>query len=109
MRGQQAERRLVRFHPRRRVVLTLAVAAAVCLILTLFVGRQLEIGRRRRSLLDLEQAQASASTEQTALREQLGMADDLETLEMLARERLGLVMPGEEKVIFVQESGEEGK
>ena len=109
MRGQQAERRRARFRLDRRIVLALAVAAVVCLVLTLFVGRQLEIGRRRRSLLDLGQARVAASTEQSDLRQQLGMADDLEIIEMLARERLGLVMPGEEKVIFVQESVEEEK
>jgi cell division protein FtsB len=106
MREHRTRRPHARFHPDRRFVLAVVVAAVACLVLIVFVGRQLEIGRRRQRLGELVQAQVAASTEQDALRQQLGLVDDRETIEMLARERLGLVMPGEEKVIFVQESGE---
>lgn len=103
MREQRKGRLRARVHPNRRLVLAVIVVAVACLVLIVFVGRQLEIGRRRHRLLGLERAQAEASMEQDALRQRLALADDLETIEMLARERLGLVMPGEEKVIFVEE------
>jgi len=41
--------------------------------------------------------------EQQALRERLAAKDDPEIIEDHARDRLGLVMPGEEKIIFDRE------
>jgi len=68
-------------------------------------------GRKRakpielRDLDDLNVAQAGALGEQAALRERLGQKDNPQAIEDEARERLGWVMRGEEKVVFV--GGEE--
>jgi len=86
----------------RRLFLVLVVVV-VSLLLSLFIGRHLEIKRFRRELVELHQAKDAASAEQEALRERLASADDPTAVESLAREKLGLVMPGEEKVIFVEE------
>ena len=91
----------VRLSPRLWLALALLVVSA--LIVTLFVSRQLEIARRERRLDQLELAQIEASQTQLELRDRLASADDPVAIEQAARERLGLVMPGEIKVIFVEE------
>ena len=83
--------------------IALAAVLAVSLLLILFVSRQLEIERRIEWLAELERGRAAAGEEQEQLRGLLVKGDDLERIEQLARERLGLVMPGEEKVIFIEE------
>ncbi|MGB2983831.1 MAG: septum formation initiator family protein [Candidatus Bipolaricaulia bacterium] len=103
MRGARGDRLIVRFRPTRRTVLVTAAVALACLLAVLFVGRQLEVGRREGELGDLALAQAAALIEQDALRTRLEQRDDMEAVEALAREKLGLVMPGEEKAIFVEE------
>jgi len=103
MRGHRGNRLWTRLRPNRGFVLGFCLFAVVSLLAGLFIGRQLEIARRHRSLEDLTAARAIALDEQGALRDRLERRDDLETIETLARERLGLVLPGEEKVIFVEE------
>jgi cell division protein FtsB len=93
----------VRIRLSRRLAIPLAAIICSALLLTLFVGRELRIAEKRRHLAELASAQAVASEEQTDLRERLAAADDPSIIEDVARDRLGLVMPGEEKVIFVQE------
>lgn len=56
----------------------------------------MELGRIRTE-------QQVALVEQALLRETLASKDDPEVIEDHARDRLGLVMPGEEKVIFDRE------
>ena len=83
-----------------------AFSAVGCLVLLLFVLQALEIRSLRRELQDLHVAQEQALIEQAALRERLAEKDDLEAIEEEARERLGWVTRGEEKVIFIGEEGE---
>lgn len=95
--------------PRRtnRAVVYLVVFSAVgCLVLSLFILHALEIRSLRRQLQDLRAAQQQALLEQSALRERLAEKDDPEAIEEEARARLGWVMRGEEKVIFIGEEGE---
>ena len=87
----------------RRLFLALVLVGGAALLLSLFIGRQLEIAHLQQELAGLRQAEAVASSEQATLRERLASADDPAAVESLARQRLGLVMPGEEKVIFVEE------
>ncbi|MCK4571109.1 hypothetical protein KAT84_04065 [Candidatus Bipolaricaulota bacterium] len=54
------------------------------------------------SLLGYEQA----LVERQDLESQLALKDDLASIEDAARERLGWVMPGEERVIFVDRTEE---
>lgn len=104
MRGQRGDRLWTRLRPSRGFVFGAGVLGAVSLLAGLFIGRQLEIERRLEELDRLTTGQAVALEDQSALRDRLERRDDLETIETLARERLGLVLPGEEKVIFVEES-----
>ena len=101
MRDRRRGESRVRLSPRLWLALALLVVSA--LIVTLFVSRQLEIARRERRLDQLELAQIEASQAQLELRDRLASADDPVAIEQAARERLGLVMPGEIKVIFVEE------
>jgi cell division protein FtsB len=100
-RRRDSSRLRLNLHP--RVGLILAVLAACALLLVVFVGRQAVIGRRNARLADLERKQSEAEEERAALQDRLAAGEDLAQIERLARERLGLVMPGEEKVIFVEE------
>ena len=92
-----------RVHLSPRFWLTLSLLVACALIVALFVSRQVEIARRQHRLDQLELAQVQASEEQKELRDRLASADDPAAIEQVARERLGLVMPGEVKVIFIEE------
>jgi len=83
--------------------LAFAVAASICFLAFVFISRQIEIGRRGRLVVELAEARETALVDQTALREQLASADDLDAIELEARVRLGLVLPGEMKVVFVEE------
>jgi cell division protein FtsB len=103
MREQRRDRRFARLRLSRRTVLGVTIVALGGLLLALFGGRQMEIAGRQRTLRELEATHVIALHEQDALRARLAEADDDEIVEALARERLGLVMPGEEKAIFVEE------
>jgi len=83
--------------------LALAAIATICFIAFVFISRQVEIARRNRRIGDLTSAHVIALDEQSALREQLASADDLDAIELEARKRLGLVLPGEVKIVFVEE------
>jgi len=103
MKRNRGDRLFARLLPRRRAVVGAVAAAFVLLLVAVFVGRQVEIARRARDLRASEEARAIAISEQEVLRARLAEKDDAAAVEAVARERLGLVMPGEEKVIFVEE------
>ena len=103
MRRKRGERLFARVLPKRRAVLGAVAAAFVLLLVAVFVGRQVEIARRAHDLRAIKEARTIALHEQKALRTRLTEQDDAAAVEAVARERLGLVMPGEEKVIFVEE------
>jgi len=83
-----------------------AFSALGCLVVSLFILQALEIRSLRRELQDLQAAQEQALIERAALRERLAEKDDPEAIEEEARERLGWVTRGEEKVIFIGEEEE---
>jgi len=85
----------------RRVILFVVFLSAGGLILSWFLFQTFEIRSLRRELRALGEAQAEALHAQELLRARLAEADDLEAIETEARARLGWVMQGEEKVIFV--------
>jgi len=104
MRGRQREGSRARVLPSRPLAVGLCTIVGIALLLTLFISRELQIKGRRRHLDALTAAQAAASEEQIDLRDRLAAGDDPSVIEDVARERLGLVMPGEEKVIFIRET-----
>lgn len=79
-----------------------AVAALLSLV-GLYISRTLRIADLRAELAALGAAEAQAEIHQDALRAQLLTVNDSEVVETAARSLLGLVYPGEEKVIFVYE------
>jgi len=87
---------------RRWVALGLGVAVA-SLLLAVFLTRGLGIIHLRRDLVRLEVAAREAGAEQKSLRAELASSSQAKVMEDQAREKLGLIKPGEEKVIFVEE------
>ena len=104
MRRQRGDRIRASLRPRRGLILIASVLVVATLLSILFVGRQMEIASRRATLEELEQERILALEAQVALRDRLAQRDDLEAIEAVAREKLGLVLPGEEKVVFVEEA-----
>lgn len=107
MRGWAGAKKLVaRFaggdRRRRRVVLILSLAL-VATLAGVFVSRQVSIAGMRRDVAKLKAEQAVAATRQKELRAEVASTTNRATLEREARERLGLVLPGEEKAYFVEE------
>jgi cell division protein FtsB len=90
----------------RTILYLVAFSALGCLVLSLFILQALEVRSLRLELQDLHAAQQRALTEQAALRERLLEKDDPQAIEEEARERLGWVLRGEEKVIFIGEEEE---
>ena len=88
----------------RRRLLGWIVLAAAGLLLYLYVGRFLTIRELRNELAVLSDQEQVARSLQEGLEERLAKAGDPETIERLSRELLGLVKPGEEKVIFLEEN-----
>ncbi|MEN6368582.1 MAG: septum formation initiator family protein [Thermotogota bacterium] len=87
---------------RRWVAIGIA-ALVVLLVLGTFLSRGLGILRLRHDLVRLDKATVEAAAEQKRLRAELASASTAKVLEDKAREELGLIKPGEEKVIFVEE------
>ena len=90
-------------YQRRRIVAVVGITLLVCWIAAVFVLRAVEIRGLRAELTRIRSEQQAALAEQAALRETLASKDDPELIEDHARDRLGLVMPGEEKIIFDRE------
>ena len=107
MRGSRRRKRTERAAPRIHRTSNLALATAALVIVTLisyvFISRHIEIVHRTKLLAEIGIAQEAAAAEQVKLRDRLATADDPDAIELHARRRLGLVFPGEVKVVFVEE------
>ncbi len=100
-RGRSPERRKrPRWRPRH--VLFVIVFVALGLLTSIYITRALQIGHLQHQIGTLLEQEKTALDRQTALRARLAQKDDPAAIEQVAHEKLGLVMPGEEKVIFVQ-------
>ena len=86
---------------RKRTIL-IAVLVLVGLLSFLYIERFLEIRRLHAEIADITQQERTALAVQRELRDKLAHANDPATIEYLARKELGLVKPGEEKVIFLK-------
>ena len=81
-------------------IFVLTIAAVACCLAVVFVLRGLEMSRLGREIAQIRLDQTAALEDKEALHGRLALRDDPQTIEDEARERLGLVKPGEEKVIF---------
>lgn len=91
-------------HARRghRHILVWALLAIVFLLTFFYLGRTFEIRRLRGNLSILAQQAKGALATQEELRARLALQNDPAMIEEEARRLLGLVKPGEEKVIFIE-------
>jgi len=87
---------------RWRWVVALAAGGVILSIAFLFTTRAFRLQGLRSDLDRLHANQVAALAVQDALRDELSRVDDPEAIEERARASLGLVMPGEEKVLFIK-------
>lgn len=90
----------------RRVVILITLAAFLMLVLGigyLFLARTWSIGRLKAELKRLDLQREELLQERVALEELLLKRFDPEYIEYLARKELGLIKPGEEKYIIVED------
>jgi len=97
--GSQWKRR--RFSGIWRRAIAITVLLCSLLLLIIYIGRFIHIHRVGRLLAAQQERQVVVLMHNHALQERLMKIDDPEYIEYLARKRLGLVMPGEIKVIFI--------
>ncbi len=87
--------------PSSRIIIA-AVIVLLGLLSFVYGSRFLEIRHLRAQLGHITCQEQVALATQAKLRDQLAHTDDPATIEYLARKELGLVKPGEEKVIFIE-------
>lgn len=100
MTGVQATRKTIRWG-RTHMILWISLVM-LGLLFSLYTIRFLEIRTLNRDLATLKSEETLAFTVQQELRSRLALKDDPATIELSAREQLGLIKPGEEKVIFIK-------
>ena len=100
MTGGQATRKIIRWG-RTHMILWISLVM-LGLLFSLYAIRFLEIHKLNNDLAMLKSEETLAFTMQQELRSRLALKDDPATIELSAREQLGLIKPGEEKVIFIK-------
>ncbi len=92
-----------RTHMRRGPRVIVAVVVIVIGLLSfLYISRFLMIRHLHAEIAAITHQERAALAVQTKLRARLAHANDPATIEYLARKELGLVKPGEEKIIFIK-------
>ena len=90
-------------HTRRGPRVIVAVVLVVVGLLSfLYISRFLVIRHLHAEIAAITRQEQAALAVQTKLRARLAHGNDPATIEYLARKELGLVKPGEEKVIFIK-------
>jgi cell division protein FtsB len=87
----------------RRVIALLLIGA----LIGVFTWRTLEIRHLRRELRQLESEKAQIQKEIESLSERLRAISDLKLVEYFARKELGMVKPGEELYILIEDGESE--
>ncbi len=93
-----------RHRTQRNSVLWILLGCAVVFggLIALFTVRSVRILNLRQQLEHSIASRDAALVDRVDLEERLAMRDDLSEIEDAARERLGWVLPGEERVIFIE-------
>ena len=84
-----------------RALLVLVIVSFL-LLASVYAIRFVTIHRLEQQVAVLSEKEQVALSEQAALRARLAMKDDPQAIEDVAREKLGLVKPGEQLIIFVK-------
>ena len=90
----------------RKITVMIVVAIVIAIVLSiayLFYARARIISKMRVELIRIEQQKQTILQEQERLRALIAKKDDLKYIEYLARKELGLIKPGEEKYIILEE------
>jgi len=82
--------------------LVVAIILGACLLASLYLVRLATIVHLKQDISRLEQQERVALVAQEEWRDRLDQKDNPLVIEDLARKLLGLVKPGEEKVIFLE-------
>ncbi len=85
----------------RRAVFGLIIAVFLLLV-SIYAIRFVTISRLQQQVATLTVKEQGALDEQVALRARLAKKDDPHAIEDVAREKLGLMKPGEQLIIFVK-------
>jgi cell division protein FtsB len=83
-------------------MLLAAALVALGLLAAIYVTRAIQIGHLQDQIGTLMTQKKTVLDRQTALHARLAQKNDPAAIEEVARLELGLVMPGEQKVIFVR-------
>ncbi|MEA3355871.1 MAG: septum formation initiator family protein [Candidatus Bipolaricaulota bacterium] len=86
----------------RHRITPLLIATLLVLLCGFYLFKGIQIHRLEQELGLLSERKGSAIARQEQLRARLALRDDPNTIENLARAQLGLIRPGEEKVIFIE-------
>jgi cell division protein FtsB len=78
------------------------VVGCILFLVSIYALRFVSISRLQGQVAQVRAKQILALQEQSVLRERLAQKDDLQAIEDVAREELGLVKPGEQLIIFVK-------
>ncbi len=78
------------------------VVGCILFLVSIYVVRFININRLESQVAEVRVEQELALEEQAALHGRLERKDDLKAIEDVAREKLGLVKPGEQLIIFVK-------
>lgn len=103
--GEYSHRRKRAQRGRSRWIL-LGCAIVVGGLVLLFTTRGLRIRSLRHQMASSQVAYTQAWIEREDLEAQLASQDDLSAIEDAVRKKLGWVLPGEERVIFINEAGD---
>jgi len=87
----------------RATILRIVLVALMLYALLNFASARAELERTRQMELAFETEYEGLAEENRQLRQRLEAGGDDETIEALARERLGLVMPGETVFYFTKD------
>lgn len=98
-------RRRDRTHRKGQLWLLLMCVILLGALISLFTVRGLRITDLRRQLSSAIVGRSEALVVRADLESQLARQDDLDAIEDAAREKLGWVRPGEERVLFVDQHG----
>ncbi len=84
----------------RETIVRIVLVTLMIYALFSFASARRELEQTRQTALMLEEEYEGLTEENRQLRERLESGSDDETIEAMARERLGLVMPGETVFYF---------